>query len=247
MEKKTDMDEKTSLTNEIVQPEMEDKALDIDNEFGKFKTAGDLLAAYNALESEFTRRSQKLAQMQRQSEKTAVEGEMTTNSDFETNNLQNSNYDQIDESKVNDEIASDVDENAQEQTENFDEKEWKTNVDNFFVKNPQAKQFSRQIAEQFVQDESLEQNQNGLDVAFARVLVENLKTPAQLVSDDEFLTEYVLKNADIKKKILKEYFNELSQNRTPNTINKVGVKSVTPPARPKTIEEAGWMFQKQNH
>ena len=39
-----------------------------ENSYGKFKTADELLKAYNALESEFTKRSQKLKEYEKKSE-----------------------------------------------------------------------------------------------------------------------------------------------------------------------------------
>lgn len=61
--------------NIIEQPELETKE-NLENQegsiFGKFKDAKSLLSAYNQLEAEFTRKSQKLAEIQKENKENAV-------------------------------------------------------------------------------------------------------------------------------------------------------------------------------
>lgn len=52
-------------------PENDDKKTE--NSYGKFKSAEDLLKAYNALESEFTKRSQKLKELENRHREVSIE------------------------------------------------------------------------------------------------------------------------------------------------------------------------------
>ncbi|MDD4839200.1 MAG: hypothetical protein PHE93_00820 [Clostridia bacterium] len=305
---------------------MEEKVLDVqtlsaireDNkstvEIGKFKNAEELLKAYNALEAEFTRRSQRLADMEKRSNQAAdkkshsEEGEKTfdnssgeidgkkteqpnTNqdaisafdaqatyenkSDFEEIlntqekkfELSEITFDENAESEENNaDISSSKNESSSEyesicenescceddtdiETQNpinTDESEWKEKVDKFFLLNPKAQPFAKQIAREMISDDSLKNDKNGLEIAFSRFLVKSYKSPNELAQNDEFLSKYVFSNEEIKSRVIEDYLTGLSQKKTPATIKSSGVTTLTPPSRPKSLQEAGWMFVRDN-
>ncbi len=73
-----------SIKTETSHPAEADKILgDRQNEFGKFSTKEELLSAYSSLESEFTRRCQKLKELERENERLKNSEQVVKNSDNE--------------------------------------------------------------------------------------------------------------------------------------------------------------------
>jgi hypothetical protein len=66
--------------------EADNLAGDRQNDFGKFSTAEELVSAYNSLESEFTRRCQKLKELERENERLKVQEQ--TQKDSKTKEFQ---------------------------------------------------------------------------------------------------------------------------------------------------------------
>lgn len=118
--------------------------------------------------------------------------------------------------------------------------DWKSRVDEFFNQNTEAKFFSEKISETIINDKSIANSKDPLEKAWIKVLKENYKSPTSLVEDEQFINEFVLKNNNIKNKIIKEYVNRLEENNAPALISKHNGTSsmLTPPIRPKSLEEA---------
>lgn len=283
---------------------------------GKFKNAEELLKAYNALEAEFTRRSQRLAELERRSKDTAdnagAEGQIVksevafanakANDETATNAQAIATNSQSIKSQLDGEvevceckavgnsdnvavqsIATDGD-NEQNEENKFcesnsksevdgqsdadsksigidsleehtveervsaviSEDEWRAEVDKFFSENPKAQPFAKEIAQEMLADESLKQGVGGLEIAFSRFLVKSYKSPSELSVSDEFLSKFVFSNEAIKSRIIQEYVTGLCRQKPPATIKSSGTTTLTPPARPKTLQEAGWIFVRDN-
>lgn len=206
-----------------------DQSFDIDSKIGKFKNAEELLKAYNALEAEFTRRSQKICDLQNQIES---KEENIENLQKEILEIQSNQVEKIE----NPEGSFFDAENVQEDT---------FKVEMFFEKIPMAKNFAKQIAGEILDDEQLKINHNGLEVALARVLIKSWKSPKELIDDEEFVNGIVLSNQKIKDAILMQYFDEIQKQKLPTMLSNTGSNAVIPPKRPKSIEEAGWLFGKK--
>ncbi len=172
-------------------------------EFGKFKNPSELLRAYNQLEKEFTKRSQKLKEIESQLEKT----------------------DQVFQS---------------------DEKVWKETVDKFFEETPSAKPFAKEMAKEILCHPQLKDDKNCLVNALTRVLVDKFKTPEQLLSDGQFLNDYVLNSETIKNAVIKSYLQGIKQGLPPVTLKNDGQAGVAEKTTPKSISEAGLLFLKNN-
>lgn len=169
--------------------------------FGKFKNPTELFKAYCELEKEFTRRSQKLKQL---------ESEMA-NADV---------------------FAS--------------EEQWKEAVDKFFESTPSAKGFAKEIACKIMDEPELKKDKNCLSLALTKVLVEKFKTPQELMHDGQFLDEYVLSSKAVKDKIIDAYLKEVRNGQPPVMLVENGMQCVAPTIKPKSIQEAGMMFLKDN-
>lgn len=170
---------------------------------GKFRTPEELLRAYGELEKEFTRRSQRLAEAERQ----LAEKDAPFNPSAE---------------------------------------EWKSAVDKFFADIPAAKPFAKEMAKEIISHPELKADRNCLNNALVRVLAASFRTPEQLVSDGQFLRDYVLTSTAVKAAVVDGYLKGLRAGQPPVVMRDGGQFGMTPRKAPKSIEEAGTLFLKEN-
>ncbi len=166
---------------------------------GKFKNPEELMRAYGELEKEFTRRCQRIKELERGAHK----GEMS-------------------------------------------EEQWKEAVDKFFEKTPSAKPFAREIASKIMQEPELKKDENCLNAALTRVLLDKFRPPEQLMPDGHFLTDYVLCSDKVKSAVIADYLQSLRMGQPPKTMADGGLACVAQGRKPRTVEEAGIMFLKNN-
>jgi len=177
----------------------EQKKEDINGQkIGKFKNPQELLRAYGELEREFTRRSQRLKELE-SGRRAAVS-----------------------------------------------EEDWKTAVDKFFKEIPSAKAFAKDIANEIVKNPDLREDANCLNIALMKVLSDKFRTPEQLMNDGQFLNDYVLNSEKVRDAVIAKYLDGVRQGEPPLTIRGGGLQCAAPKVKPKTIEEAGFMFLKNN-
>ncbi len=169
-----------------------------EQKIGKFKNPQELLRAYGELEKEFTRRSQRLKELEngKQAPKT--------------------------------------------------EEDWRQSVDKFFEEIPAAKAFAKDMAKVIISDPALKEQDDCLKVALLRVLTDKFRTPEQLMNDGEFLKNYVLGSDAVRNAVIADYMGELRRDMPPKTLANGGLQCVAPKVKPKTIEEAGFLFLKNN-
>ncbi len=220
---------------------------------GKFKNPKELLRAYCQLEKEFTKRSQRLAKLEEELQQT--KNGLHENSDGNHDENHDENCDEnggenVDEN-VGENSAEDLRQTEQESAgqkravfEN--EEEWKAAVDKFFEKTPSAKAFAKDIANAILDDPDLKADANCLNIALTRVLLDKFRTPEQLMSDGEFLDKYVFASKTVQDGIITRYLEGLLAGKPPYTLSAGGMQCVAPQKRPKSIEEAGLMFLKNN-
>ena len=149
------------------------------SQFGKFSCAEDLVNAYNNLQAEFTRKCQKLSEIQKQ----------IAEKEIEETSLQKDEPEEISPA--------------------FEQDNWQTKVAEFLQKNDSAKEFSREISNEILKDKDLQASPDMLEVAWARVLSKVFKTPKQMAQESSFMEEFVLSNDEVKKRVLGSYLNEI--------------------------------------
>lgn len=112
-------------------------------------------------------------------------------------------------------------------------------LNEFFVKNPDAKQFADEILSKLDSDKVVDDN--SLSNALEKVKASHFKSNEQLLNDANFVEQYVLTNKQIKDRILSDYLTQLTQNRPTNLMDySTGANVVlTPLNKPKTLKEAG--------
>ncbi len=174
--------------------------IETDKPSSKFKSVEELEKAYNSLEKEFTKRCQKLAQL----EKEMSEGRVDTPD------------------------------------------KWKAKVDKFFSETPEAKTFAREMALEISHDNTLRSRKDCLEVALNRVLVKKYRNPKDLATDEEFLMEHIIGSDFVKKAVIDRYMKDLRDGKPPVLMSRAGQNTVAPRNKPKTIADAGRLFQQNN-
>lgn len=134
-----------------------------------------------------------------------------------------------------------ISENNKEELPQYKREDWLQKVSNFIAENKFAKDYTKQIADILLEDESLAKKEDALSLAYSKVLNNNLKTKEELVEDEDFLNQFVYKNEKIKNKIIEEYLLEINNNQSvPLISNLRGTSSVSSPKfKPRNLKEAG--------
>ena len=188
---------KTAQGNSAESADKQDKK----QSFGKFKNPEELLKAYQELEKEFTKKSQKLSKLE-----ALADGENQV----------------------------------------FDDESFKVAADKFFENTPSAKPFAKDIALKIIENPELKKDKNCLSVALMQVLIDQFRTPEQLMQDGQFLNDYVLSSSKVKDAIIGAYLKDIRDGQPPATLSGDGLQCVAPSKKIRSIEEAGRMFLKNN-
>lgn len=206
---------------EKVQPNVEDNG----SNFGKFKDSASLLSAYSNLEKEFTKKSQKLAELLKSEE------------------IKNANLTEINENIDNNSAYEEKSDNSIHAF--YDDDNWKTYSENFIKSNPEAKKYSSEIYDLIASDKFLSSSPNCLEYAFAIVKQKHQVGTENLLTNQTFLNEHILNNENIKNQIIKNYLSSLSAN-VPRLISGTtqNISVTTPENKPKTIKDASDILRK---
>ncbi|MDR3263477.1 MAG: hypothetical protein LBT30_04125 [Clostridiales bacterium] len=188
---------------------------------GKFKSAETLLKAYNSLEAEFTKRSQRLKEL----EKTLNEP---------VPNVQAYTEAKDGSTKQPTELAKPFGGRG----------DWVKRVEEFVNNNPKARAYAADITGEILRGAVSFSDENGLLDAYHRVLARNYTEPEKLTENGEFMEKYVYNNAAVKDKIITEYLDGLKSVNLPKFVGKGGDMTVLPPKKPKSLEEAGRLAER---
>lgn len=192
--------------------------------YGKFKDATSMLKAYKNLEAEFTRKSQRVAELERKYKLTDVVSEEVDALSEETKEV----------SSENTTLTA------------IESADWKERVDGFFKANPSASEYKSRMARILHENPDYILSPKCLEIAYSLAKTEGLKQPAELLKDQQFIDDYVLNDSRIKDIIINSYIKSLSRGELPKVISgNSAVHMATPkPDAPRTIKEAGRLAQK---
>ena len=236
--------------------------------FGKFKDSTSLLSAYNSLQAEFTRKSQRLAELEKSfalsQKNTALQPETDASENkAEINeseiNFKSQNTNALNGANVNANVLNSVNANTSEKTQSeaqetqtrdpipqYKKANWREKVAAFIAQNPEAKAQAKAMAEVLISDKNLASLDNCLELAFALSDSKTRKKPEFLATDEGFLKEYIVNNPRAQELIIGNYINSLKAVKTPPVVT-TGKTSTIPAALPKklnSMEEAREMVQK---
>ena len=193
----------------------------VSTDLGKFRSVDALVRAYEALQSEFTRRSQRLKELEREADNSFALGEGARGGKYGAEKLRKTAAQKRAESKDFDTFVSEL-ESVRAQTEK--------------TPKTQAEQPELPIMDGLGQD-ALESEMN-VEQTNAKPSVAGGRGEESL--SDDALYELVQKDEKVRLKIIGEYLNSIGKSGAPLMKGGTGTL-VAPPLKPKTIDEAGNM------
>jgi hypothetical protein len=206
---------------------------------GKFKDVGSLLNAYNSLEAEFTRRSQRLKEMEgtKKADKDAqstvnINGTESTAADADLKTFISEGDLKNDNENEN---ISDSEKN--EKKENYDNMKIENEVKDFLQKFPDAAKFTKEISD--IAANNKDYNSGFLQRAYVQLLQNRLSGSEKLLTDENHLKNVILNNSTLKEAVIREYLNKIKSGNKITLLSENGKGVITPPKKPKTIEQAG--------
>lgn len=229
--------------------------------YGKFKTLSGLIGAYRALQSQFTKRSQRLSELEKENfalkeqlhamqkdncgffKETPSEGEpLPKEASLKSERL-------CEDISAEDETGNARDIRAAEACElenaSVYEKggapsnrpDYVAETERFLRANPFAAAYACEIADAAAKNGDL--SSGFLERAFISVLGEKLRLAKKEASDADKIFESAIARREVYERIIKRYLSEIEKNRGATLICSEGVAACAPPIKPKNLEEAG--------
>ncbi len=124
----------------------------------------------------------------------------------------------------------------------YEREDWKESLKEFLSIYPEASSYATQISNILLSDGDCAKKDNALYHAYIKALSLN-KTPAELIESEEFLTEYVYPCQKIRDQIISDYVSEIEKS-APSVIKKGGEVFLSPPKKPRTLNEAMRLAEK---
>lgn len=153
-----------------------------------FKSVGDLKKAYDNIRTAFVKKSQEAARL-------------------EANTKLHEHGAQPIELSVVDRQSS-----VEEKKPIWSQENWLDKVTEFTRNNKYAQKYSRQIANEILNDKSLQTRTDALEQAYAKVAMKEFVPQEELAADTEFISKHILSNDQLKKKILSDFVKESKKN-----------------------------------
>ena len=123
----------------------------------------------------------------------------------------------------------------------FESENWQQKVDEFLKLRPQAKFFTKQIAEEIASDKILQTQQNSLEIAYSNVLEKENKQLKNNLNTENLLE--LLSEKD-KEKIISEYLSKINCESPFLMSSRGGNNIVSSYKKPSSVNEAGEMAKK---
>lgn len=120
--------------------------------------------------------------------------------------------------------------------------DWGDRLVSFLSRYPEAKNCARDISEALTVSEDSAKGEDALERAYITVLSRK-KSPEELIEDEDFLKNYVYLSQKIKEKIIADYVSEMEKG-APSVIAKGGEVFLSPPKKPRTLNEAMRLAEK---
>ena len=214
---------------EIVEQSEEKLETGQDSTLGTFKDVQSLRDAYDNLRSEFTRKSQMLAELKKSGIGDKVE---TPPNDINSESLERkeeANSDKTSVGTMHFDSKNDVknEENAkfdknytnlgqENQSESklpfWQRSNWDTQIKEFFEQFPMATNDRKELAKILSEDKDIEYSESPLHIAYVKLMNNKKVDIEKLIEDDDFVSKMV-SNPKIKSKIINDYLGVLNKNR----------------------------------
>lgn len=215
---------------EVVEQSEQNVQTEQDSTLGTFKDVQSLKTAYDNLRSEFTRKSQKLAELKKSGVGDKVNTPPKSTSDegivdvVETKNLSKTSVGTMhfdSKSSVKSEENNKNDENSANNQQEIQSEDklpfwqrstWDTQIKEFFEQFPMDTKDRKEMAKILSEDKDIEYSESPLHIAYAKMLNNKKVDIEKLIEDEDFVNKMV-SNPKIKNKIINDYLGLLNKNR----------------------------------
>ncbi len=208
---------------------------------GKFKDATSLSKAYANLQAEFTRKSQKLAELERKMSGTEQSSEEDVvapqSADTEQQNVQN----------LQQNISGENDCREQNFGSNDDfDAVLSKKLLKFAENNPDAINYLKDVKAELIKAKDLAEIEGGIEIAYRLATAKSKFKPAELLSNPDYIKQYVLQNDQVNKMVIDNYVKSLATIDAPKVISGGSSSVVVAPnyQKPKTLSDANKIFSK---
>ena len=141
------------------------------------------------------------------------------------------------------EVQERLEQNKKDDVPLYEKEDWHDAVESFLSKNGKAKQYSKEIADEILQDPILATSSDALPLAWERVMNKNFYSPDMLAEDQDFINEKILTKCEVRQQVLDEYFKGLQNTSNPPVIAKSGSTLVKNEFKPTSMAEAKAMVE----
>ncbi len=124
----------------------------------------------------------------------------------------------------------------------FKRSDWSDKLKEFLCAYPEARNYAKRISEILISEKDSAVRDDALHYAFIKALSMN-KTPDELMEDEDFLNKHVYLSQKIRDKIIADYVAEIEKG-APSVIMKGGEVFLSPPKKPRTLDEAMRLAEK---
>jgi len=128
------------------------------------------------------------------------------------------------------------------------ERTWRQQVDDFAATHPDLEQWAQDMGEILMENPELRDHPKGLEIAYNMAKGRKYQpvNPMQFLQDEQFISENILKNENIRKRIIEDYLQSLKKGNPPVNLGKTTGNDIpaTVPKKPTTLDEATEMALK---
>ena len=120
----------------------------------------------------------------------------------------------------------------------FDRENWQDSVNDFFTKNPEARELGEEIAQTLSSDKTLALGQSPLYEAYNNILKKKCAENNDFLNDGDKIVDYVLKNEDLVGRLIAKFTESIPKTPTLISSKRSSAEVLTPTNKPKNLDEA---------
>lgn len=114
----------------------------------------------------------------------------------------------------------------------------------FFARYPSCAWLKDKMREEFALDPSLGAQPHCLEIALGRVAGKSYVAPEVLMSEEDFVRDFVMKNERVRARMIEDYLTGIAGNMPPAIIKAHGKMTAVAPTKPASVSEAGRLIER---
>ena len=102
------------------------------------------------------------------------------------------------------------------------QEQWAEKVNTFLSNNQEAKPYAKEISNVLLTNSELYKDENGLEKAWTKVLLDNVLSLKQQMQDKSFIADLINNDNELKQSIISDYIMEIKSKQSPSLMDKSG-------------------------